>query len=41
MGVVPSLAPLRPDQALGALLRVKPSDVKKLEQQEAKGKNKR
>ena len=29
-----SLAPLKPDQALAALLRVKPSDVRKLEAQE-------
>jgi hypothetical protein len=33
-----SLAPLTPDQALAALLRVKPADVKKLEDQEAKAK---
>jgi hypothetical protein len=37
-----SLAPLKPDQALAALLRVKPSDVKKLEAQEkAKKKGKK
>jgi hypothetical protein len=35
-----SLAPLKPDQALAALLRVKPPDVKKLEEQEAKAKKK-
>jgi hypothetical protein len=29
-----SLAPLTPDQALAGLLKVKPADVKKLEEQE-------
>ena len=33
-----SLAPLTPDQALAGLLKVKLSDVKKLEAAEAKGK---
>jgi hypothetical protein len=37
-----SLAPLKPGQALAALLRVKPSDVQKLEAQEkAKKKGKK
>jgi hypothetical protein len=37
-----SLHPLKPDQALAALLRVKPSDVAKLEAQEkAKKKGKK
>jgi hypothetical protein len=31
-----SLAPLKPDQALAALLRVKPSDVQKLEAKKGK-----
>lgn len=31
-----SLAPLTPDQAMRALLRVKPADVRRLEAQEAK-----
>ena len=35
-----SLAPLTVEQALAAALRVNPADVKKLEEQEAKGKRK-
>jgi len=33
-----SLHPLTPDQAMAALLKVKPSDVKKLEEEEKKSK---
>jgi len=33
-----SLAPLTPDQAMAALLRVKPSDVAKLEAREKRAK---
>lgn len=33
-----SLAPLTPDQAMAALLKVKPSDVAKLEAQERRAK---
>ena len=36
-----SLAPLTPEQALSAALRVKLSDVKKLEAAETKGKKRR
>lgn len=38
-GIAVSLAPLTPDQALAAALRVKPADVKKLEETERKRKN--
>ena len=36
-----SLAPLTPDQAMAGLLKVKLSDVKKLEEKEGKGKPKK
>jgi hypothetical protein len=32
----PSLAPINPDQAMRALLRVKPADVRRLESREGK-----
>ncbi|MGA2180836.1 MAG: hypothetical protein ABSH15_14805 [Verrucomicrobiota bacterium] len=37
-GIAVSLAPLTPDQALAAALRVKPADLKKLEEAEKKNK---
>jgi hypothetical protein len=40
-GISPSLSGLDPDQVLGALLKVKPADVKRLEVEEKKNKPKR
>ena len=40
-GIAVSLAPLTPDQALAAALRVKPADVKKLEEAEKNAKRRK
>lgn len=40
-GIAVSLAPLTPDQALAAALRVKPADMKKLEEAEKNAKRRK
>lgn len=40
-GIAVSLTPLTPDQALAAALRVKPADVKKLEEAEKNAKRRK